>query len=110
MPYCLNCRDEFEDWVEVCPDCGISLVDELPNPLTEIMSDEPLVRIATAPNEAIAHMWSGILEDNGIHCLLKSENLRAAMYVLPFNTQYEIQVLASEAVKATEILTPFVDE
>jgi hypothetical protein len=30
MPFCPNCRDEFEDWVEICPDCRVALVDELP--------------------------------------------------------------------------------
>lgn len=30
MPFCPNCRDEFEDWVETCPDCKVSLVDEQP--------------------------------------------------------------------------------
>ena len=30
MPYCPKCRDEFEDWVKVCPDCNVTLVDELP--------------------------------------------------------------------------------
>ena len=34
MPYCPKCRDEFEDWVEECPDCKEKLVDELP-PLPE---------------------------------------------------------------------------
>jgi hypothetical protein len=29
MPFCPNCRDEFEDWVKTCPDCGVSLVNEL---------------------------------------------------------------------------------
>ncbi len=30
MPYCPKCRDEFQDWAKVCPDCGIALVKELP--------------------------------------------------------------------------------
>jgi len=32
---------------------------------------EPIVHIATAPNELVAKMWSGILEERGIRCLLK---------------------------------------
>ena len=30
MPFCPNCRDEFEDWVKTCPDCHVDLIDELP--------------------------------------------------------------------------------
>jgi hypothetical protein len=29
MPFCPKCRDEFQDWVEVCPDCKSKLVDKL---------------------------------------------------------------------------------
>jgi len=30
VPYCPKCREEFQDWVKVCPDCGVALVDKLP--------------------------------------------------------------------------------
>ena len=30
MPYCPKCGDEFQDWAEVCPDCGVALVDKPP--------------------------------------------------------------------------------
>ncbi len=29
MPFCPNCRDEFQDWVKVCSDCNSTLVDKL---------------------------------------------------------------------------------
>ncbi len=32
MPYCSKCREEFQDWVTMCPDCSVSLVDILPEP------------------------------------------------------------------------------
>jgi len=112
MSYCPKCRDEFQDWVEVCPDCHVALVDELP-PLPEPPPrkgrNDPLVHIASAPNEAVATMWSGILEENGIRCLIKSGQLRAAMYVLPYNQQCEIYVLASESDRASQILAPFLE-
>jgi hypothetical protein len=71
---------------------------------------EPLVRLATAPNEMIASLWKGILEENGINSMLKSVSfMESAQYtrnVFP----YEIYVLASEADKAREILTPFLED
>ncbi|MFC1873829.1 hypothetical protein ACFLYX_00845, partial [Chloroflexota bacterium] len=60
-------------WVKVCPDCQVALVDKLPpEPVKRKGRSDPLVHIATAPNEAVAHMWAGILEENGIRCLVKS--------------------------------------
>jgi hypothetical protein len=107
MPYCPECRDEFQDWVKVCSDCKVALVGELPLPPKHGKIDEPLVHIATAPNESIANMWAGILEEHGIRCVLKSANLRAAMYYFLYNMTCQIHVLASEAEQAKEILSPF---
>jgi hypothetical protein len=109
MPYCPQCHDEFQDWVKVCPDCSVALVDELPDLQKQEMSEEPLVHIATAPNEIVANMWSGILEEHGIRCLLKGGELQAAMYASPLSVPYEIYVLESEADNASEILTPFLE-
>jgi hypothetical protein len=110
VPYCPECRDEFQDWVKVCPDCNVALVEKLPPiPKRKKKRDEPLVHIATAPNEMIANMWSGILKEQGINCLLKGSELKAAMYSLTFNQPYEIHVLASVAERAKEILAPFLN-
>jgi hypothetical protein len=116
VPYCPQCRDEFQDWVKVCPDCNVALVEKLsPLPKRKKLVPKqkklggPLVHVATAPNEMIAGMWSGILEEHGINCLLKGSALKAAMYSLPFNQSYEIHVLASEAEKAKEILASFLN-
>jgi len=110
MPYCPECRDEFEEWVKVCPDCNVALVEELPpQPVHEDM-DESLVHIATAPGEPIANMWSGILEEHGIQCLLKGGNLGAAMYASTLNLPYKVYVLASQADDAKRILAPFLED
>ena len=103
MPYCPKCRDEFEDWVEECPDCKEKLVDELP-PLPE---EEPrggaLVHIATAPNEIEARLWKGILEDNGIQSMIKvAESLN--LYLSPLTLKHQLYVLEEDEQKAREIL------
>jgi hypothetical protein len=108
MPFCPECRDEFQDWVKTCPDCKVPLVDKLlplPPPRS-LFNNEPMVYVATAPNEQIAFLWAGILEGNGIRCLLKSDNLRAAMYVFLINHFYAIYVFKSSAPRAKRILTP----
>jgi hypothetical protein len=65
---------------------------------------EPLVHIATAPDEVTAALWKEVLEDEGIRCLVKRDDLAAATFALTWNTQCEIHVLASESEKAKEIL------
>jgi len=107
MPYCPKCRDEFQDWVEVCPDCKVSLVEELPiQPKHEEM-EEPLVHIATASNEPLAMMWAEILENKGINSLVKRGDLGPAMYTPSLLSHCEIHVLASQAEKARQILASF---
>ena len=65
---------------------------------------EPIVHIATAPNELVAKMWSGILEEHGIRCLLKGGGLQAAMYASPLAVNWNVYVLESQAEKASEVL------
>jgi hypothetical protein len=77
--------------------------------LTEEKGKEPLIHVATATNEIVANMWKGVLAENGINCLLKSANLVTSVYASPIANQYEVLVLASEAEKAREILTPFLE-
>ena len=110
MPFCPECRDEFQDWVEVCPNCKVALIDKLkdiPKPVSQI---ESLVHVATAPNEAIAGMWAGILENNGILSVLKSSDFKSAQYSLLINQHFTIHVLEPKALKAKELLSPFEDD
>jgi hypothetical protein len=67
------------------------------------------VQIAVAPNEMLANIWKDALEENGIHCLLKSINLVASMYTAPITLQYQVMVMPREAEKAREILIPFLE-
>jgi hypothetical protein len=95
--------------VKICPDCKVALVEELPVQPEREEIDEPLVHVATAPNESVANMWSGILEEHGIRCVLRSANLRVAMYHFTYNLTCQIHVLASQAERAKGILAPFLE-
>ena len=111
MPYCPKCRDEFQDWVKICPDCKVALVAELPpkrKPTRKQSREKPMIPIATAPNEVIASLWSAVLEDNGIRCFIKGGDLVAAWYLPRIGAPHEIHVLASDAKKARQIIKPFV--
>jgi len=116
MPYCSECDNEFQNWVQVCPDCGAALVDKLPKPpplkpKPKANADkDSLMHIATAPNEPLARMWAGILENEGIYSLVKSIDLSVAWYLPSLLSHYEIHVLSSQAEKASKILAPLLKD
>ena len=114
MPYCPRCGSEFQDWVQVCPDCGAALVDAPPEPPPPESKPKTgknkLVPIATAPNEPLARMWAEILENEGVRSLVKGQDLTAAMYLPPLGSQCEIYCLASQAEKAKQVLAPFLED
>lgn len=72
--------------------------------------EDPLVRVAVAPNEPLAKMWAEVLENEGIHSVVKSRSLRASMYVPSLLAACEIHVLASQAESAKEALAPFLGD
>jgi len=120
MPYCPKCREEFQDWVTMCPDCGVSLVDILPEPPVpkpepksgpkEKPSKEPLVHVATAPTEQLAMMWAGVLEGEGIRPLVKGRDWYMGAAIPFYPSNHEIHVLASHAEKAKRILAPLIGD
>lgn len=103
MPYCPQCRDEFQDWVEECPDCKKKLISALPPLPIEETREGTLVHVATAPNEIEAQLWKGILEDNGIQSMIKvAESLN--LYLSPLALKHRLYVLEEDKQKAHEIL------
>jgi hypothetical protein len=73
MPFCPNCKYEYEQEVEVCPDCGAALVDTLP----EEKEAEPVkhVFLRDVPSRLYAEMLKGALENQGISCVVKGDDI-----------------------------------
>jgi hypothetical protein len=69
-----------------------------------------LAFVARAPNEPIAQMWAGILENEGIHSVIKGQELTAAMYISSSASPCDIFVLSEQSEKAKEILQAFIEE
>lgn len=110
MPFCPQCRDEFEDWVKTCPDCQMALVEELPSaPSKSPRANEAVVLVATASNEPEGMMWAEVLENNGIHCLTKGGQSLSIMSPFSPFTPCEVYVPASCAQRAKEILESISD-
>ena len=65
----------------------------------------PLVRIASAPNAAIAEMWKGLLDNEGIPALIRMAGPLTG-YVT-FASPHDLLVLASDAETARQFLAAF---
>ena len=112
MPWCPDCRYEYRDHVAVCPDCGATLVAELP-------SDEPisgeleLRELPPLPGRPYAEMLTEALTGAGIHGILLDKGALAAYRVQ--GTQMGnvvVQVAAAQYARAMDIydtLFPDVD-
>lgn len=72
MPYCPNCRTEYQRSVKRCVDCNADLVDALP-PEGEADAETELVKLAVFPNAAEARLVQEILENNGIEAVLRGD-------------------------------------
>ena len=66
---------------------------------------EEMVRVASAPNAAIAEMWKGLLANEGIPALVRMAGPLTA-YVT-FASAHDLLTLASDAAEARGILAAF---
>ncbi|MBN2240050.1 MAG: DUF2007 domain-containing protein [Dehalococcoidales bacterium] len=131
VKYCPKCGAEYQEWVTNCLDCGVKLVSEPPE--FEEEDEEPvfsnaqelrkipgvsgkpgdtMVSIARAPNELVAQMWKGLLDEQEIPSMVK--RTVSSGYVAHYQQAsslgtHEILVLVPDAKRAWEILEPFLD-
>lgn len=98
--FCPNCRYEYNVGVLVCPDCGATLVTELPEESKEPFSDESkTVEIFQTADRSILSFAKTILEENGIISITSPPiGIRGSAAV------YQIFVNENEVGKAKELL------
>ncbi len=108
MPFCPKCRDEFQDWVKGCPDCGENLVEKLepvPKPVVSNENPEQLVTIGSFLNPIEAHIISKKLESEGIWSFVADEHIVTANWF--YSTAIggvRVKVRESDAEVALKIL------
>ncbi len=73
MPFCPECRAEYVGGVEICSDCQVPLVAELP-PKDETGYVE-LVELQQVSDEVSGVMMKGILENSGISVILRAAKI-----------------------------------
>lgn len=72
-------------------------------------ADDELVQVAVAPNEIVAALWQGALEEEGMPVLVKVLGLGYA-YWSPFVADRALFVRRQDAERAKEILASLSEE
>ena len=115
MRYCKECGDEFQDWVQECPDCHIPLIKG-PKPEVEKRKDyddittmgrhtanyDELVTIATFSYPVQAHILMAKLESEGVPAIIVDEHMSTLYFVYP--KEVRVQVRESDVAKARQIM------
>jgi hypothetical protein len=70
--------------------------------MSELPTDE-IVRVATAPNPPVAHIWEQALKDEGIRCKIVGDYLDAGLGNIP-GMRAEVWVHKEDAERAEAII------
>jgi hypothetical protein len=76
MPYCPNCKYEYEKWAKECPDCGVALLagsapEEVEEDDEESAGEEDAVLLAQSNNSMQIEFLVEVLEEQGIPYFVK---------------------------------------
>ncbi len=91
--YCPTGHGPFAEWADRCPDCGRPLVGR-----------EPIVHLATAPNEPVAELWQSELRRAGIRTMTKALGPGFAGFGTDLPLEHALYVAAHELDRARQIL------
>lgn len=109
MPYCPDCRFEYEEGSTQCPDCGARLVDKLPQ---EKPSEDPnFVPLRNLPSRMYAQMLQEALKNEGIASMIKGDEgipLRTTTIHIPVS-KITIWVPKKDVRRAEEIADQMLD-
>ncbi len=111
MPFCPVCRNEYEQGIAKCLDCGVNLVESLPPEDVDAVPNAPLVEIYEAAGDKEAFIIKSLLESEGIMCSLSSDIPHT---VMPFNIDglgaVRIAVLEADAERARQIIADYAEQ
>jgi len=76
--FCPKCKAEYVQGIERCSDCGVSLVDQMPEP--EAVPEVNLVELLRTPNIIELTVVKSLLDSMGIPYVVQGEE---GMHLLP---------------------------
>ena len=68
------------------------------------MTDDPIVYLATVPNEPLARMWAEVLEQAGIRTMVKAIGAGVGAWASAATFEHELYVLRSRLAEAEGIV------
>lgn len=98
MPFCANCRFEYQEGISLCPDCNMPLVAELPPNTAATSPDQSWVAVCSVFNDLSSSLARGALESRNIPSIVMSSTFKA----YGIDAQYTSQLLNSP--KATNVI------
>ncbi|MCL5104188.1 MAG: DUF2007 domain-containing protein [Armatimonadetes bacterium] len=104
MPYCPKCRYEYRAGFSRCPDCDVSLVEELP--AEKVERPVETVCVASYQFEIAAQMAKTKLEAHGIPAYLVNEimSVTADISIVAADNGVKLNVRKEDAGKARKVL------
>ena len=109
MPYCPKCGFEYEKDVDKCPDCGVPVVEKLPE---EKPPQEPnFVPLRNLPSRMYAQMLQEALKKEGIPSMIKSDDIAITFPSQGTTSAVPVIILVPEkyAKRADEIADQMLD-
>jgi len=97
MPYCPECRSEFNEEVETCVECNKKLVKKLPPEIKWVTA-----HICTVENEA--YLIQGFLESMDIPCVIESKKFHAEPVNFGPLSEIEIHVPSEKKEEAIRLI------
>lgn len=82
MPFCPNCRTEYDEGFSVCADCGARLVETLPEVPERPAYGDPMNRtfLVSVSDSTQGAMLTDILNQNGIPAFSQPKNPSGSYY------------------------------
>jgi hypothetical protein len=102
MPrYCPAGDGSFDDWVDVCPECGRQLQDEPPG---ESAGTDEIVWLVTAPNEPEAQLWAEAIRATGIPVFVRAGGPGVGAWASVSSFEHDLLVRERDLIKARRIV------
>jgi hypothetical protein len=116
MPFCPDCRFEYEPDISKCPDCGSKLVEKLPEEPAQTTTKESgeeinFVPLKNLPSRLYAEMLKEALKSEGIVSMIKGDEgiaFRTTTSHIPVS-KITVWVPQKDVEKAREIADQMLD-
>lgn len=107
MPFCPDCRYEYEPHVTVCPDCGAALIDKLPEAASDTAENDYVLLTKVSEREVAS--LEAFLKSEGFHVVPFFDHEGAVMRMYAGRSCFgaSLYVPKDELPDAKEALTAF---